>query len=285
MTVPFTPLPGLQSPWRSLNAMLQQRYEESAAMVLALIADRKSKGVPTDDLVDWRSDVGDLLDKAEAIRDREPMAALLERALAITNGGLRPLPPFVADPACEGAEVRLRALSKADVFTMRADIASVSYDGNDTAQRLRAQAAIQGAARPFLAKALVGVKARVDGGVLAEDNLSASDPRTPGVLDALDAAGLLGAVFSVAKDFQDLPVPQREVFGLPRPSISQTDSTAADAGQPSASPSGVTEGESPSTSLGTRPAKPIAAPVVTSSTSPGLGVLSISTASPEASPV
>lgn len=265
--VPFTAKPGLTSPWRSVNEMLRRQYEESAKAIDAVIADRKAKQIPTDDLTDWHADVADLLDKAASANGREAIGALLERALAITNGGLRSLPPFRPDPACEGAEVRLRALSKADVFTMRADLAAVAYDGDDSEKKLRASAAAQLAARPFIAKALVGVRARVDGGALDLDNLTPDSPEMQGALDALDAAGLLGAVFTCAREFQELPVPQREVYGLPRPSISQTDSTAG-----CVQPIDVECSDAMAVAVGSRATvieRPTGAHAVTSSTSPG----------------
>jgi predicted lipid-binding transport protein (Tim44 family) len=153
----------------------------------------------------------------------------------------------------------------------------VSYDGTDPVKRLQAQAATHLAVRPFLAKCLVGVRAAVDGGRLDVDNLTSSSPEMTAVLDALDAAGLLGAVFTCARDFQDLSVPQREVYGSRHPSISRN-STADAARPPADEPLAVTVGPSASTSLTTPLDAQTVAPAVTSSTSPGLGAPSISIA-------
>jgi|GEM_PF-3627812 len=280
MTIPFNAKPGLASPWRSVNEMLRHRYEAGAKQVLALIADRKAKGVPTDDLVDWRADVDAILLEAKASSDRDAIGALVEKALAITNGGLRPWPAFEPDEGCIGLEVKLRALSKADVFTMRADLAAVEYRGLDIEKRHRASAAAQVAARPFLVLALVGVRATTDSGPIDVDGLTPSSPEMPSILDDLDAAGLLGAIFTCARDFQDLPVFQRAPYGLPLPSTSER-STAASVHLHGASNWGVTAAPSASISPATPTEKPIGVLVGTSSTMPGLGAPSIFTDSVE----
>jgi hypothetical protein len=228
--VTFAVRPGHASQWLSLEAMVRQRYEETAKTVEDLIRKREADGIPLDDRADWREDMADILDMVTGA-SREAARRALEQALGIVSGGLVRLPPYKPDEAQAGVEVRLRALSKADVLDHRAVLAGIS-DGDTDASRLGAMAARHRASVPFIITALVGIRgARIDGAVLAIDDLAPSDERTAGVVADLDAAGLLGAVYSVCRDYQELSPLAREGFGSPPPSTSAS-STAASAPSP-----------------------------------------------------
>jgi len=227
--IPFSVRPGKAGPWRSVQAMLRVQHDAAREAVDRAIAERKAKGVPTDDLVDWRADITAALALVGKTNDRDEIVAHLERAHAIANGGLRPIPAYVDDVSVEGVLVRLRALSKADVMEMRADLAAVPK-ADDAAGMWRSSAATHRALRPFLAKCLVGVSGvalgeDLDGRTLV-DGLTADDARMAGVLDDLDTAGLLGAVFSCARAYQDLNPFQRAGFGSLPPSTSARTSAA-----------------------------------------------------------
>lgn len=266
--------------------MRRSQYESSAASIDALIAARKAKGVPTDDLVDWQADVAAIVGQASTARDRDALRDLFERALAIVNGGLRSLPPYVDDEGLSGIEVRLRALSKADCLDMRADLAACAYDGDDASKRLRSSAATQRAVRPFLDKCLAGVRGvpLENGNAMDADGLEPGSPTLTVVLDVLDASGILGAVFGVARDYQDLPVPQRGRFGLPQAATSLP-SIAVPAQPAGESYSAVTAAPLGDISRATLIERPIGVLDVTSSTTLGLATHSTSTASAEVSPV
>jgi len=219
---------GHVSSWRSVQEGMRSSHEDHAKAIREAIADRKKKGVPVDDLVDWRVELGDVLDKAEGLKEREDLRALLEKGLAIVNGGLREPPAYKPDPSLDGVEVRLRAISKADLFEHNADMASV-----DDGDLLRALAKRQRVARSLLRKALAGVRGLLldSGERLSIDGLSAGHPELEEVLNLLDECGVFGAIYSVARTYQDLPVPSRAVFALPPASISGR-STAAPAQAP-----------------------------------------------------
>ncbi len=285
--VPFTVKPGPIGPWRSVQDMRRSQHESSAVAIKALIEARKAKGVPTDDSTDWAADFAQVYGEMD-VKDRDELRGHLEKALAIVNGGLRPLPPYADDEGIAGVEVRIRALSKADVLEMRADLATCAYDGDDAAKRLRSSAATQRAVRPFLDKCLVGVRGvqREDLDALCADDLDPGSPAIGLVLDVLDTTGILGAVFTVCRDYQDLSVPQRGRFGLPQAATSPT-SIAVPALRQSESFSGATV-EQPSaagsTSRTTLIERPTGAQSATSSTTLGSSTPSISIASAEVSP-
>ena len=201
--------------------MLRQQHDEARESVAKAITDRKAKGIPTDDLVDWRADVSTILGSVASAKDREDIVPLLERAHAIANGGMRALPQFVADPATDGVEVKFRAISKADVMEMRADIAAVPK-GADTAALWRSGAETQRTFRPFLTKCLAAVRGvRLEDGTTFYNELGPTSPAMAEALDALDEAGLLPAVFACARAYQDLPSFLRAPFGLLHPSTSE----------------------------------------------------------------
>lgn len=222
--VPFTVKPGAPGPWRSVQEALRQQHDEARIAVDEAIAKRKEKGIPLDDRADWRASVGDLLDGMEGVKERTAVVALLEKAHAIANGGLTPVEPHQPVAALDGAEVRLRALSKADVMTMTGALASTAK-GEDIADIVRGNVESFAVMRAFVAKSLVGVRgAQAEEGEIAEDNLTPDDARMGAVLDALDVAGLLPAIFNVARRYNTLDPKARRAFGLQPPAISDRSS-------------------------------------------------------------
>ncbi len=271
--VPFSVKPGKVGPWRSVSVMLRQQHDDARESVAKAIAERTKKGIPTDDLIDWRSDLSAVLGACGPAADRDEIVSHLERALALANGGMRPIAPFTSDPATDGLEVKFRALSKADVMEMRADIAAV-VKGEDTASLWRAGAETQRAFRPFLAKALAAVRGlRLEDGVAAFDPLTPTSPQMAEALDAIDEAGLLSAVFACARAYQDLPSFQRAPFGLLHPSTLES-SAAATAPPIGAGFSGVMAAQQGSTLLATQIERPTDAHNGTSSTMTSAGDVS-----------
>lgn len=234
MTAPFVIRPGDATephPWRSVQDGLRHQYDAERAANDKRIADRKAKGIPLDDLQDWRASVGDLLDGIDATKDRADVVAVLEKAHAIANGAMRPMDPYVPVASLDGMEVRLRALSKADVMTMAGALASTAK-GDDVPSIVNGNIAAIAVMRAFLAKCLIGVRgAQVEEGELSIDGLTPDDPRMQAVLDEIDKGGLLPAVFSVARRYNSLDPKERRHFALSPLSISRSESV------PSARPS------------------------------------------------
>lgn len=208
--VPFSIRPGKVGGWRSVDVMLRQQHEQTQKVILEQIAKRKAKGIPLDNVDDWRGQVGDLLDTFESTKDRDAAVTLLERAHAIANGGLRPLDDYESDPAILGIEVRLRALSKEIVIEMATDIAAAS------------PAASLAIGEAFLRKCLAGVRGVVlEEGDLAIDDLTPESPSMPLVLALLNEAGLIPAIFNCARAYQSLSPKARRDYGSSAPSISE----------------------------------------------------------------
>jgi hypothetical protein len=207
--VPFSIRPGKVGGWRSVDMMLRQQHEQTQKVILEQIAKRKGKGIPLDNVDDWRGQVGDLLDTFESIKDRDAAITMLEKAHAIANGGLRPLDDYESDPAILGIEVRLRSLSKEAVIEMATDIAAAS------------PAASLAIGEAFLRKCLAGVRGVVlEEGDFAVDDLTPESPSMPLVLALLNEAGLIPAIFNCARAYQALNPFQRRGFGLSAPSTS-----------------------------------------------------------------
>lgn len=220
MTAPFTTQPGDAGPWRSVQAMLRQQHVESQRVVAEAIAKRKAKNIPLDSIDDWRGQVGDILDGLEAVRERADVIALIERALGIANGGLSPLPDYEPVPDLETIEVKFRALSKADVMSMQSKLAAAQR-GSDTASIFEASIEANAIAVAFLTQSLAGIRGvELEHGTLAVESLAPGSPEMPVVLAALDAAGLLAAIFNCARAYQSLLPLARRGFGLQAPSTS-----------------------------------------------------------------
>lgn len=258
--------PGAACPWRSLQEMLRDRHEATRAVVAESIAQRERDGAPTDDRVDWRAEMAAVLDDLKGLPSRADVVKIVAKAHAIANGGLQPMGPYVDDPEITSVEVRIRALSKGDVIDMRAEMTSAEYDGDDPVKKWEAMSARLAVMRPFLAKALVGVRGlEVDAGTIEVDGLTPEHPDMGALLDALDSAGVMSALFVVARDLQDLSPLQRRGFGLPHPSTSGSSSAAS--AQPSdGASSGATAEHLESTSLAIQIERQTAALGVTHST-------------------
>lgn len=273
----FVQRPGAACPWRSLQSMMRERHEATRAQVAETIRQRQAKDIPLDDRTDWRSEVADILDKARGTPERSEMADLIGKALGIAAGEIKPMPEYAADPEVESVEVRIRALSKGDVMDMRASMSAIP-DGTTEAERWRSARARLDVIRPFLAKCLVGIRGvEVDEGLIDVDGLDEAHQDMPALLDVLDRAGLLHALFLVARDLMDLSPLARRGYGSPRPSTSGS-SSAAPARHSDGSSLDATVVPSGLTSQATQTERPIGVPVVTSSITPGLETHSTSTA-------
>lgn len=161
----------------------------------------------------------------------ENRAAIKEAAIAKPEGGFVDPGPYVDDPACEGVEVRVRAMSRADVADYHAQLAAVELDADASMKpmerRFREQAARARLYGGIVSKMVSGVRLDLEE---ARHEWEAEDrePMPAGLVDELDRAGFLFILFTVADHFQRLGPLARRDFGLRRPSISAT-STAAPA--------------------------------------------------------
>lgn len=273
----FVAKPGKAAPWRSLQAILQEQHKAARAHIDELIKQREALGIPLDNFTDWRGEVSKILaDMPSAPRDEAQ--AMLRKALAVTGRGFQRLAPYEPNPLMAGVEVKLRALSKADVLEMQADMAGVSYAGDDEGRMYRASAAALNVMRPFVAKAIAGIRGAPvgDGSEMVE--IEDVNPLPAEVLDALDAAGFMESLFLAAREWQSLDPLGRARFGLSPASISQT-STAPDARLPGDLSSAVRAAVNDHTSQQIQSEKPASALAVTSATTRSSEVHSTSTAS------
>lgn len=269
---------GVAGRWRSVQEMVRSNYEETAALVLASIRARTEIGVALDDTrVDWREAAKSRTEAAWKSKDRKEAREHLRAAMAIASEGLAEYPPFRPDPALDGIEVRLRALLKEEHARLAAAINAVVYRGSDhtSAEALRALADQQGPVRRFVSRAVAGIR-----GVQLEDGEMPpweGEEMPAAVLDALDSAGLLIVLHSVADKYQDLSPLQRRDFGSSRPSISET-SSATHASRSPASNSdakATSQGDRTFPVSGGKPSDALAASPVTT---PGSTTLSMTTA-------
>lgn len=227
----IVPNPGFVSPrWLNVQECLRQRHDETRASIAEAIKQREAKQIPLDDRADWKAELARLCADATAKAKRDEAADVLQKALAVANGALRPLPPYEPDPALDGVEVKLRALSKADVLEMRAALSAARYEGDDDALRLQGAADQHRASFPFLLKSIAAVR-----GVTTEEGAFSTDAFDVAALDVLDVCGLLPALFQVAEAYQGLSPLGRRGFGSSPPRTSP--SSSAESAHPSDAPS------------------------------------------------
>jgi hypothetical protein len=265
--------------WRSLQAILRERHEQARQDIDEAIKAREAVGVPLDNHLDWRRDVDAVLAEVASEKSRDKVHKALLRAVSVSGRGLRPLAPYVDSPLLEPIEVRMRALSKSRVMDLQADLAACAYDGEEEPEQWRATGATMRVMRAFVAEAIAGIRgAETDEGVVQVDDAS---PLPEVVVDALDRAGLIDALFIAARDWQSLSPPQRARFASSAPSM-QAASTALDArphDDRSLDARGTASGP---TSLAIACEKPASAQAVTSATTSSSLAHSTSTADAKA---
>lgn len=268
----FSIVAGAPGNWISVQQALRERWEQRDAAVVAEIARRKAAGIPLDDSPDWTIDTRDALrdgvcgsiSGAEIFvkGDRDNVRAALTKALAVVDGGLAPFGPYPADDRLDGVEVRVRSVTRAEMLQLSSDLGAVEKP--TSADALAHDLALVAVRRRFLDRVLVGVKAVLDVGVVVADDLDPGAEETARVVDLLDRAGFVLAIFEVARAYQSLSPLQRGGFGSPRPSTSLA-SSAATAPSPDVGSSGAAV-DLPARSSGVSPSKPTDARSATSST-------------------
>lgn len=146
--------------------------------------------------------------------------------------------PYKADPECEGVEVRLRALSRADVADYNAQFAVIDRDAEQLTGEVKRQRVILARAQLYpaiVAKMVSGIHLDVEDGTVKWAS-RAGEIMPEALVDLLDRAGFLFILFTVGDHFQRLGPLGRRGFGSLLPSTSTT-SSAASAPSPSAAPS------------------------------------------------
>jgi hypothetical protein len=262
-------------------------HERAREQMDRSIAERQKLGASLDDSAgDWRQDCERHIADFKAAKDRLVARAALQRAFARSMEGLVPLEPYEPSPTIEGVHLRLRPVTQTVVFASRAAIIAAGADAEgdssaERAARLMAMGAQHEAIRPFIKRVMGGVKGvRHPHGTIQWEGAEAPDE----LLDLLDEAGVLGAIFTACREFQSIADPkEREVFGLPQPSTSAPLTAAGVQGLRSPSFEVVMAAPPPSTSAAPS-TRPIDVLDVINSTSPGPAPHSVFTESRTALP-
>lgn len=185
--------PGSTPRLRSLGQMLREQHEHRRAQVLAERAHREERDVPLD--------------------DREPGSS--------GPGPLEDSGPYDGDASLDGVLVALRVVPYASLQEIELEIVG-ERPTEDRRAIVQADLRLRAVMRELVAAAVVRVEGLEDDAgpctMPARESLSQDE------LDALETAGLLLPLFSVARAYQYLTGERRKNFGGPRPSTSGTSS-------------------------------------------------------------
>jgi hypothetical protein len=226
----FTTETGSIGPWRNLQECARFAHEQARSAVQKQIDERKKMGVPLDNEGDWRADIDAYLKSAKGAQAQDEAREHLAKAVARVQRGLHAIPPYEEDPELVGIQVKFRALSQAAVLEQRAAVAAAaaSVDAADhspqaNAARWLAVAAQHSASKPFVMRALAGVRG-IDGISAWE---AKGDEQCPEALvDMLDNLRLFSHVLTAALDFMSLGPKARGTFGV----LPQSTSPSSSAG-------------------------------------------------------
>jgi hypothetical protein len=204
----------MRSALTPLTDALRDAHEALSETVRGEIERREKLGVPLDDATDFAA-VGLLTVSASNAAEALDGAAVRECAqqiLAMCSGGLKPLPPYEANPEYEGIMVRLRSVSEGErIATAEAIDACAS-----AAER-------HSVFVEYVRKAVCEIRGIEDesGPVTIE-----GDGLTEEQAAMLDAAGLISDLWSVARRYAELPASKKKHFGSLAPSNSQSSTVA-----------------------------------------------------------
>lgn len=184
----WTLLPGERSDPRNLDEMLREYHELVAEMTKRMREEAEAAGNPTD--------------------------------------GLEDLGPYVSDPDAAGVEVELRAVDRKLFRRVTAKLDAIKTAGKSEDEVLAALDKVDDLKRQLVAHAVATVRGLrgMSGPVALE--ASGEEPLSEAQLDVLDAAGLMDALFIVAKRFQLLTGEKKRLYGVRAPRPTSTISSA-----------------------------------------------------------
>lgn len=205
----------------NLNDACREAHDALAEVVREQIAARKKHSIPLDDDTDFATVEEKAIELKDAASEMDGAKAreIAVQIAGMTGGGLRELAPFEPVEDYEDVKVRLRSVPERVRIETREEIDACATAGerHETFKRYVGRAYEE----------IVGIETE-DGPV----EIKRDGDALPGdALELLDAAGLIGDLWAVARRYAEIPPSKKKRFGSRQPSAYRTsDATGAASG-------------------------------------------------------